>query len=212
MGNKQCYIGICGATRSGKTTLAKNIIQYLKSDDKHLIHLDDFFSYELLYEHKNNWEIPEVIEWRYLIEDMENEKYKIKYKKKKYIITEGFLLFKQPIFYNFNKSIFIYVSKEESKKRRMETKPVTEEYFENLVWPNYLKNNSHLAKMKREKEKKLGEDILVLDSTKETVEEMTNKAIKFIFNKKDIKRDLKKEEELLDDIEKQYNELPNLEK
>ena len=94
----------------------------------------------------------------------------------------------------------------------METKPVTEEYFENLVWPNYLKNNSHLAKMKREKEKKLGEDILVLDSTKETVEEMTNKAIKFIFNKKDIKRDLKKEQELLDDIEKQYNELPNLEK
>ena len=207
MGNKQCFIGICGATRSGKTTLAKSIIQYLKSDEKHLIHLDDFFSLELLYKHKNNWEIPEVIEWRYLIEDMENEKYTIKYLNKKYIVTEGFLLFKKPLFYKFHKSIFIWVSKEESKKRRMETKPVTEEYFENLVWPNYLRNNYHLAKMKRNKEKNLGGDILVLDSTKETTEEMFDKAIKFIFNKKDIKRDLKNEQELLDNIEQQYNEL-----
>ena len=212
MGNKQCYIGICGATRSGKTTLAKSIIQYLKSDEKHLIHLDDFFSYELLYKHKNNWEIPEVIEWRYLIEDMENEKYAIKYLNKKYIVTEGFLLFKKPLFYKFNKSIFIWVSKEESKKRRMETKPVTEEYFENLVWPNYLRNNYHLAEMKRNKEKNLGGDILVLDSTKETTEEMFDKAIKFIFNKKDIKRDLKKEQELLDNIEQQYRELIKKEK
>ena len=207
MGNKLCYVGICGATRSGKTTLAKNIIQYLKSDEKHLIHLDDFFSLELLYEHKNNWEIPEVIEWRYLIEDMENEKYTINYLKKKYVVTEGFLLFKKPLFYKFNKSIFIWVSKEESKKRRMETKPVTEEYFENLVWPNY-----HLAEMKRNKEKNLGGDILVLDSTKETAEEMSDKAIKFIFNKKEIKRDLKKEQELLDYIEQQYNELIKKEK
>ena len=99
MGNKQCYIGICGATRSGKTTLAKSIIQYLKSDEKHLIHLDDFFSLELLYEHKNNWEIPEVIEWGYLIEDIENIKYTINYNKQKFVLVEGFLLFKQPLFY-----------------------------------------------------------------------------------------------------------------
>ena len=89
----------------------------------------------------------------------------------------------------------------------MKTKPVTDEYFETLVWPNYLKNNYHLAKMKRNKNKKLGCDILVLDSTKETPEEMSEKAIKFIFNKKDIKRDLVKEQELLNDIERQYNEL-----
>ena len=207
MGNKYCTVGICGATRSGKTTLAKNIINYLESDEKHLIHLDDYFSYELLYYNKNNWEIPEVIEWRYLIEDMENDKYKIKYKNKKYTIIEGFLLFKEPLFYNFHKSIFIWISKEEAKKRRMQTKPVTEEYFETLVWPNYIKNNYHLAKMKRNKEKKLGGDILVLDSTKETKEEMTKKVIDFIFNKKDIKRDLIKEQELLNDIERQYNEL-----
>ena len=209
MGNKPCYIGVCGATRSGKTTLCKNIIKYLNSDEKHIIHLDDFFSLELLYEHKNNWEIPEVIEWGYLIEDIENIKYTINYNKQKFVLVEGFLLFKQPLFYQFNKSIFIWISKEEAKKRRMETKPVPEDYYENLVWPNYLKNNYHLAKMKINREKMLGKDILVLDSTKETMEEMSQKAIKFIFNDKELKRDIKREQELLNDIEKQYKELEN---
>ena len=211
MGNKPCLIGVCGATRSGKTTLCKNIIKYLKSDEKHLIHLDNFFSLELLYEHKNNWEIPEVIEWRYLIEDIENPKYTINYMKQKFVLVEGFLLFKQPLFYKFNKSIFIWISKEEAKKRRMETKPVTEEYYETLIWPNYLRNNQHLAKMKLNREKMLGGDILVLDSTKETEEEMSQKAIKFIFNQK-FKRDLAKEQELLNDIERQYKELEKQEK
>ena len=209
MGNKPCYIGVCGATRSGKTTLCKNIIKYLNSDEKHIIHLDDFFSLELLYEHKNNWEIPEVIEWGYLIEDIENLKYTINYNKQKFVLIEGFLLFKQPLCYKFNKSIFIWISKEEAKKRRMETKPVPDDYYENLVWPNYLQNNYHLAQMKINREKMLGKDILVLDSTKETMEEMSQKAIKFIFNEKDIKRDLKREQELLNEIEKEYKELEN---
>ena len=211
MGNKPCYIGVCGATRSGKTTLCNNIIKYLNSDEKHIIHLDNFFSLELLYEHNNNWEIPEVISWDDLIEDIENPKYTIDFMKRKYILVEGFLLFKQPLCYKFDKSIFIWISKEEAKKRRMETKPVPEEYYEDLVWPNFLRNNHHLAKMKLNREKMLGGDILVLDSTKETEEEMSKKAIKFIFNEK-FDRDLAKEQELLNDIERLYKELENKEK
>ena len=211
MGNKPCLIGVCGATRSGKTTLCNSIIKYLKSDEKHLIHLDNYFSLELLYEHKNNWEIPEVITWEDLIEDIEKPKYIINYMKKKFILVEGFLLFKQPLFYKFDKSIFIWISKEEAKKRRMETKPVPEEYYEDLVWPNFLRNNHHLAKMKLNRDKMLGGDILVLDSTKETEEEMSKKAIKFIFNET-FDRDLAKEQELLNNIEKLYKELENNEK
>ncbi len=207
MGNKPCYIGVCGATRSGKTTLCNNIIKYLKSDEKHIIHLDDYFSLELLYKHNNNWEIPEVIEWRYLLEDIENPKYIINYNNNKFVLLEGFLLFKQPLVHKFNKSIFIYIPKEEAKKRRMETKRVPEDYYENLVWQNYLRNNYHLAKMKQNKDKMLGKDILVLDSTKESPEIMCQKAIKFIFNQNDNERDLIKEQELLNDIEKQYKEL-----
>ena len=211
MGNKPCLIGVCGATRSGKTTLCNSIIKYLKSDEKHLIHLDNYFSLELLYEHKNNWEIPEVISWEDLIEDIEKPKYIINYMKKKFILVEGFLLFKQPLCYKFDKSIFIWISKEEAKKRRMETKPVPEEYYEDLVWPNFLRNNHHLAKMKLNRDKMLGGDILVLDSTKETEEEMSKKAIKYIFNEK-FDRDLAKEQELLNDIERLYKELENKEK
>ena len=211
MGNKPCLIGVCGATRSGKTTLCNSIIKYLKSDEKHLIHLDNYFSLELLYDHKNNWEIPEVISWEDLIEDIEKPKYIINYMKKKFILVEGFLLFKQPLFYKFDKSIFIWISKEEAKKRRMETKPVPEEYYEDLVWPNFLRNNHHLAKMKLNRDKMLGGDILVLDSTKETEEEMSKKAIKFIFNEK-FDRDLAKEQELLNNIEKLYKEFENNEK
>ena len=38
---------------------------------------------------------------------------------------------------------------------------------------------------------------------------MSQKAIKFIFNEKDLKRDLIREQELLNDIERQYKELEN---
>ena len=49
--------------------------------------------------------------------------------------------------------------------------------------------------LQRNKEKNFGGgDILVLDSIKETPEEMPDKAIKFIFNKKDIKRNSEKEQ------------------
>ena len=74
----------------------------------------------------------------------------------------------------------------------MEAKPVPEDIYETLVWPNYLKNEKN-------KEKNFGGvgDILVLDSIKETPEEMPDKAIKFIFNKKDIKRNLEKEQNFL---------------
>ena len=52
--------------------------------------------------------------------------------------------------------------------------------------------------LQRNREKNLGGgDILVLDSIKETPEEMPDKTIKFIFNKKDIKRNLEKEQNFL---------------
>ena len=71
----------------------------------------------------------------------------------------------------------------------MEAKPVPEDFYETFVWPNYLKNDKN-------KEKNFGGvgDILVLDSIKEIPEEMPDKSIKFIFNKKDSKRNLEKEQ------------------
>ena len=74
----------------------------------------------------------------------------------------------------------------------MEAKPVPEDFFETFVWPNYWKKEKN-------KENNLGGvgDILVLDSIKEAPEEMPDKTIKFIFNKKDSKRNLEKEQNFL---------------
>lgn len=43
METKQCFIGICGATTSGKTTLSKNIAKLISADEKKIIHLDYYF-------------------------------------------------------------------------------------------------------------------------------------------------------------------------
>ena len=200
-------VGICGATRSGKSTLSRKIAKFLYADEKKLIHLDKYFSKEMVAKYKRNWEIPEVLKWDKLSIDISDKDKIIKYNNYSFIIAEGFLLFKEPLFHNFDKSIFIWISKEECKKRRMATKPKTEEYFENILWASYIKNNYHLAKYKKTKDIKLGGDILVLDSTKETPEEMAEKSFKFILGEKYLKRDFEKDQELLDDLENQYKEL-----
>ena len=206
MDDKIVYVGICGATRSGKTTLSKRIAKLFSEDEKKLIHLDKYFSKELVAKYKRNWEIPEVLKWDEVSKDLDDNQRIIKYKNKSFIIGEGFLLFKEPLFHNFDKSIFIYIPKEECKKRRMATKPKTEEYFEKILWANYIKNNYHLAEYYRKKEAALGGDILVLDSIKETKEEMAEKSFKFLLDEK-LERNFEKEQELLNDIENQYKNL-----
>ena len=206
MDEKICFVGICGATRSGKSTLSKKIAKLISADEKKLIHLDRYFSKELVAKYNRNWEIPEVLKWDILFNDINDKNRIILYQNKSYVISEGFLLFKEPLVHNFNKSIFIWISKEECRKRRMATKPKTEDYFENKLWASYLKNNYHLAKYRKNKDLNFGGDILVLNSMEQTQDEMAEKALKFILGEKDLKRDFEEEQKLLDDIENQYNE------
>ena len=209
MEEKIFFVGICGATRSGKSTLSRKIGKLISAEEKKIIHLDRYFSKELVAKYNRNWEIPEVLKWDNLFNDISDKNRIILYKNKSFIIAEGFLLFKEPLVHNFDKSIFIWISKEECRKRRMATKPKTEDYFENKLWASYLKNNYHLAKYKKNKDLNLGGDILVLNSMEQTSDEMAEKALKFILDEKDLERDIKKEQELLDDIENQYNNFMN---
>ena len=205
--NKEYYIGICGATRSGKSTLSRKLAKLLSADEKKLIHLDRYFSKELVAKYNRNWEIPEVLKWDLITNDINDKERIINYKDNSFIISEGFLLFKEPLFHNFDKSIFLWIPKEECKKRRMATKPKTEDYFEHKLWASYIKNNYHLAEYKRNKEKKLGGDIYVIDSSKETAEEIADKVLKFILGDKTLERDLENEQKLLNYIDNQYKEL-----
>ena len=207
MEEKVFFIGIGGATRAGKSTLSRNLAKLISCDEKKLIHLDRYFSKELAKKHNRNWEIPEVLKWDLIINDINDENRIIKYENFSFVISEGFLLFKEPLCHKFDKSIFIWVSKEECKKRRMATKPKPEDYFENRIWASYLKYNNHLAKYKKNKEMNMGGDILVLDSTRETPEEMAEKSLKFILGDKELQRNYEKEQELLDFIENEYNKL-----
>ena len=100
------------------------------------------------------------------------------------------------------KSIAEILKQEETNSEYFQPLILYVTYSQEKTLQYYRKKASELNK-----EKKLGGDILVLDSTKETAKEMSVKAIKFIFNKKGIKRDLKREQEMLNDIERQYNEL-----
>ena len=151
MDNKIIYVGICGATRSGKTTLSKRLAKLFSDNENKLIHLDKYFSKELVAKYNRNWEIPEVLKWDEVLKDVNDNQRTIRYQNKLFIIAEGFLLFKEPLFHNFDKSIFIWISKEECKKRRMATKPKTEEYFEKLLWANYIILYNSKKKLKNRK-------------------------------------------------------------
>ena len=190
MKEKIYYIGIGGATRSGKSTLSRNIAKFLNADERKLIHLDRYFNRQLVAKYNRNWEIPEILNWDKMINDINDKKRIIKYQNYSFIISEGYLLFKEPLCHNFDKSIFIWITKKECKKRRMATKPKSEDYFENKIWASYIKYNYHLAKYKRNKDIRYVGYIL-----------------KFILGDKDLIRDLKKEQELLNAIEIQYNKM-----
>lgn len=198
------HIGICGATRSGKTTLAENLIKFLKADPNKLISLDAYADINKAREYNYNWEIPEVHDWDRFSKDLDNPKNIINYNGKNYILSEGFLLFKQPLCHKFDKSIFIYITKKICKERRMKTTPVPNNYFENLLWPAYIKNNYHLAEWKKNKVEGLGNDLLVMDSTILNKDEILNKSIQFIFGNSVYMRDIDNEQKLLNEIEKEY--------
>ena len=208
MGNKNIInIGIGGATRSGKTTLAENLVKFLNASPNKLIGLDDYTDFDKVIEYGNNFEIPEVHDWKLFCKDLDNPKKIINYKGKNYILSEGFLLFKQPLCHKFEKSIFIYITKEICKERRMKTTRVPNSYFENILWPAYIKNNYHLAKWKKNKIDGLGNDLMVLDGTLLSKDEILNKSLNFIFGKNDYERDKDNEQKLLDKIEEEYLDL-----
>lgn len=68
---------------------------------------------------------------------------------------EGFLLFQRPTLCAlFAKKVFINITKQTCFERRMRTKAVPVNYFEELLWPHYVKYNRPIRKM---------DDVLIVD-------------------------------------------------
>ncbi|GAB5591581.1 ribosylnicotinamide kinase [Umbelopsis nana] len=106
------------------------------------------------------------------------------------IIVDGILLFCDPLIYNeFDCSIFIHAGKETLKQRREARQGyITQEgywvdppgYFDQLVWPQYVKWNSHLFPDGNHTELNPNtiKDLLVMNSDNESIEQIATAAVK----------------------------------
>ncbi|CAO3677318.1 unnamed protein product [Umbelopsis ramanniana] len=105
------------------------------------------------------------------------------------VLVDGILLFWDPLIYKqFDCSFFIHAGKDTLKQRRESRQGyVTQEgywvdppgYFDQLVWPQYEKWNSHLfpdASHNQPKQNSIHE-LLIMNSDTENIEELATKAM-----------------------------------
>ena len=163
------------------------------SDIYEVMHLDDYASYQKVMSCRvktslgnvyGNWEYPGSIDWDafYL-----NIKVKIKNinsklqsspqnkNKKATLILEGFLIF-SPIMRKkqdeydylniFDVLIFISLDKSIAKMRRMKTTSVPDDYYEEILWPEYIKNCSKYIEYFNQ-QKNNNKNVLIIDGNKE---------------------------------------------
>jgi len=182
-------VGLAGATRSGKSSLAMALYQNYRCPEVP-VQMDEFFNVEWCRE--NTWEIPDSIDIKAMLRDLEKARAgahkpcghcryrpnlhgvdRMKRRRSSVptpvadaadlpapampiLIVEGFLLLEFPqIMQQIHAKIFLEIPKQVCKRRRMATKVVLDEYFEQEVWPNYEKHTLS----------KIGEhsDILILN-------------------------------------------------
>ena len=134
-------IGIAGMSRSGKTTLAKQLQARLKSST--VLHLDDFVFPEnelpTITRHgetRTDWEDPSGIDFRRLEKAVLHAKTVFQY-----VIVEGFMLFyDEKIRQSLDRKIILTISYPMFYKRRKPTyEPPEPDWYIDYVWEAYLK-------------------------------------------------------------------------
>ena len=158
-----------------------------------VMHLDDYANYQKVMFSKvktslgnvyGNWEFPGSLDWDIFYQNikikLKNMNSKLKNdpqnkNKKGILIIEGFLIFsplmrkqKDEIEYLniFDVFIFIALDKSIAKKRRMETTSVPDDYYEEILWPEYIKNCSKYIDYFNQ-QKNNNKDVLIIDGNKE---------------------------------------------
>ena len=157
------------------------------------MHLDDYANYQKVMANKyktnlgniyGNWEFSGSLDWDNFYQDIKekikNMNLKIqrdaKHKNRKGIlILEGFLIFSPLISiqaYNneylnlFDILIFISLNKSIAKMRRMKTTSVPNDYYEEILWPEYIKNCSKYINYFIN-QKNQNKNVLVINGNKE---------------------------------------------
>ena len=172
-----------------------------------VMHLDDYANHQKVMMNKfttslgnsyGNWEFPGSLEWDIFYTNikvkLKNMNSKIqrdaKYKNKKGILfIEGFLIF-SPLMRNksdendylnlFDVFIFISLSKSIAKMRRMKTTSVPNDYYEEILWPEYIKNCSKYINYFIEQKNK-NKNVLIINGNEEyNINKMTVCILKWL--------------------------------
>jgi len=105
----------------------------------------------------DNWECEEAIDFDKMIQHIVQTKKQLQAEKKVgFIFVEGFLLYTNPNLNQlFDQKYFIVIPRDICHKRRADInllwkypEPNFEQYFEHVIWPSYLKYNSHVPNQK----------------------------------------------------------------
>ena len=149
---KGLVIGISGGTCTGKTTLSNLLLEKLYSRKEPVVlNQDDFYFDEEYTGHVKieglnhvNWELPSAFDFprlRRRIEDLKGEG--------KYVILEGITIFNDEQTAKLcDVKFFVEIDYEtclERRRNRTYDPPDVEGYFEQVVWPEYLKNLENIA-------------------------------------------------------------------
>lgn len=160
-----------------------------------VIHLDTYANYNKVMKSQfktsrgniyPNWEFTGSLDWDIFYRDIQNKikemNSKIKnsqnFNKKGILFIEGFLLFspllsnnmEENIYLNlFDYYIFISLDKNIAKERRMKTTTVPNDYYEEILWPEYIKNCSKYIDFFNFQKFKNNKNVLVIDGNKEYI-------------------------------------------
>ncbi|KAJ4459410.1 putative nicotinamide/nicotinate riboside kinase [Paratrimastix pyriformis] len=156
MPTRVVVIGIDGATRSGKSTLACLLGHLLPAT---VIRGDRFWvpRKPIVHSRRNpgdcfqNWEVPEAVDWESFhlaflqaVKDLEHSPGTDIV----YLVVESFLLFESAIFRQAcQKKIVLAIPRAVCHDRRMSTTRVSPDYFDEVLWPSYLLHASKVKKL-----------------------------------------------------------------
>ena len=218
------FVSIAGPSRSGKTTLATGLCEKWGISGQ-WVSQDTFFEDDKAMMEAymtgapwGNWEVPEVIDWDKFRAAIDAGLCKVPaLGSRPVVIAEGFLIYTPPLVHRFDKAIFVWCDKATCEERRHGTTNVPATYFDDYIWPYFVRYNHYLAQWKRAGAKstelaQLGGDLLVLDGAHTDVDTLIEQATKFILDDPTLVRDLEKEQKLLDMIENEYKLLTEKDK
>jgi len=142
--NEPHIVGIGGPSRSGKSTLAKNLAEHLGRADTLILDMDDYVRPKNELPTINglpNWEIPDAVDYERIIQTIEKNKTHYRF-----IIIEGILAFADEHLKNYyNTSVFMKIPRETFYERRKEEKRWGTEpaWYWDHVWEAHLKHGQY---------------------------------------------------------------------